>query len=263
MIGTSSIVGIVIMAAGGVFLPVAVCIWWLFTKKEKLTTVLTGAAVFFVFAMILERIPISLLYNPATSVGQTILGNVALYTIIGALLAGIFEETGRFLAFKTILKNRTNKETSVSYGIGHGGMEAILLVGVAGAQYLIYASMIDSGLFEQVIAEVAATGTDVTALEAIPAQIMAITPLNSLLALSERGFAMLLHVGLSILVFYAVREKKTQYYFWAIALHALMDVPAALYQTGVANLYVVEAMLAVYVVVFFVLVYRKFYLKMK
>ena len=125
MIGASSFAGIGIMTAGGIILPVAVCIWWLLTRKEKLWVVLTGAATWFVFAIILESIPKLIFFNPSTSLGKTVLGNVALYTVIGALLAGIFEETGRLVAFKTVLRKRTNKETGISHGIGHGGFEAM------------------------------------------------------------------------------------------------------------------------------------------
>jgi uncharacterized membrane protein YhfC len=48
-----------------------------------------------------------------------------LYAVLGALLAGLFEETGRFIAFKFLLKKRTDRKTAISYGIGHGGFEAI------------------------------------------------------------------------------------------------------------------------------------------
>ena len=259
MIGTSSFVGIGIMIAGGILLPVAVCIWWLLTQKEKITTVLIGAATWFVFAIILESLPKLLFFNPSTSLGKTVMENAVLYTVIGALLAGIFEETGRLVAFKTVLRKRTNKETGISHGIGHGGFEAMFLMAVSGIQYIAYAAMINAGTFQTVIDQAVATGADVSSLEALPTQIMAITPMSAALSIVERVFAMLLHVGLSILVFYAVRRSKTGYYLLAILLHALFDVPAALYQTGVLNLYVVEAMIAVYAIVFFVIVYRVLY----
>lgn len=259
MIGTSSFVGIGIMIAGGILLPVAVCIWWLLTQKEKITTVLIGAATWFVFAVILEGIPKFLFFNPATSFGKTVMGNIVLFTVIGALLAGIFEETGRLVAFKTVLRKRTNKETGISHGIGHGGFEAMFIMAVTGIQDIAYASMINAGTFQTVIDQAAATGADVSSLEALPAQIMAITPMSAALGIVERVFAMLLHVGLSILVFYAVRRSKTGYYLLAILLHALFDVPAALYQMGVLNLYVVEAIIAIYASVFFVIVYGVLY----
>ena len=259
MIGSASYAGIGIMIAGGFILPVVICIWWLLKKKEKFTTVLIGAATWFVFAVLLEAIPKYLLFNPSTSLGKTIVGNAALYTVIGALMAGIFEETGRLVVFKTLLRKRTNKETGISHGIGHGGFEAIFLLAVTGIQYITYASMINSGAFQTVVDIASAAGADVSSLEALPSQIMAITPMNGVLSVVERAFAILLHIGLSILVFNAVRRSKIGYYFLAVLLHALYDVPAALYQTGILNIYIVEVMLAIYSVLFFVIVYRTLY----
>ena len=259
MIGSASYAGIGIMIAGGFILPVVICIWWLLTKKEKITTVLIGAATWFVFAVLLEAIPKYFLFNPATSLGKSIVGNAALYTVIGALMAGIFEETGRIVAFKTLLRKRTNKETGISHGIGHGGFEAMFLLAVTGIQYITYASMINSGAFQTVVDIASAAGADVSSLETLPSQIMAITPMNGVLSVVERAFAILLHIGLSILVFNAVRRSKIGYYFLAVLLHALFDVPAALYQRGVLNIYIVEVMLAIYSVLFFVIVYRTLY----
>ena len=259
MIGSASYAGIGIMIAGGFILPVVICIWWLLKKKEKFTTVLIGAATWFVFAVLLEAIPKYLLFNPATSLGKSIVGNAALYTVIGALMAGIFEETGRIVAFKTLLRKRTNKETGISHGIGHGGFEAMFLLAVTGIQYITYASMINSGAFQTVVDIASAAGADVSSLEAVPASIMAITPMSGVLSVVERAFAILLHIGLSILVFNAVRRSKIGYYFLAVLLHALFDVPAALYQRGVLNIYIVEVMLAIYSVLFFVIVYRTLY----
>ena len=118
MIGTSSFVGFAIMIAGGVILPLAVAIWWIVTRHEKITTVLAGAATWFVFAILLETIPKLLLFNPALSVGRAVLASPVLYTVFGTLLAGVFEETGRLLAFKTVLKNRKNRERVIDIGSG-------------------------------------------------------------------------------------------------------------------------------------------------
>ena len=263
MIGTSSFIGFAVMIAGGFILPLAAAVWWIITKKEKVTTVLVGAATWFVFALLLETVPKLLFFTPATSVGKAVLASPVLYTVFGALMAGVFEETGRFVAFKTVLKNRVNRETSISHGIGHGGFEAMFLAGYTGVQYMIYAIMINAGQFQPLIDAAAAQGADVSSLEALPESLMAVTPLTGCLSILERIFAMLLHVGLSILVFYAVKKSKIRLYILAVVLHALFDVPAALYQVGCLNLYAVEAILAVYSVIFFALAYLTLYRKDK
>lgn len=262
MIGTSTFVSLGLIIAFGIIFPIVVAVWWIKTQKEKITTVLVGAATWFVFAMILESIPKLILFNPALSIGKTVMGNVVLYTVLGALLAGVFEETGRFIAFKTLLKKRTNRETSISHGIGHGGFEALYLLVLAGVQYMVYAAMINAGTFQDVIAQVAAMGADISTLQALPEQLMAWTFVTSLLWMIERIFAIFVHIGLSIMVFYAVKKSKTWLFILAIVLHALFDVPAALYQFGIiTELYVIEAMLAVYASVFFVIVYKVLYKK--
>lgn len=56
----------------------------------------------------------------------------------------------------------------------------------------------------------------------------------------ERCFAISIHIGLSILVLYAVKNRKYIYYILAILLHALVDFPAALAQKGILSVWAVE-----------------------
>ena len=68
-----------------------------------------------------------------------------------------------------------------------------------------------------------------------------------LLACFERILAVAFHVGASMLVFTAARDRRK---FWlypaAIVLHALLDAPAALMQKGViTNMLLLEAVMAV------------------
>lgn len=72
-----------------------------------------------------------------SGVGVVSQGNIWLYGLYGGLAAGVFEETGRFLAFRFVLRNRTARITSLVYGIGHGGIEAFLVAGLTMASNLI------------------------------------------------------------------------------------------------------------------------------
>ena len=56
---------------------------------------------------------------------------IKLYALYGGLAAGLFEETGRLLAFRFILKPHTARITALSYGIGHGGIEAFWVMGLS------------------------------------------------------------------------------------------------------------------------------------
>jgi uncharacterized membrane protein YhfC len=56
----------------------------------------------------------------------------------------------------------------------------------------------------------------------------------------ERLLAMLLHIGLTVIVYYGVINAKKAYLAMAILLHMLMDIFPALYQRGAVSLWAVE-----------------------
>ena len=64
------------------------------------------------------------------AVSRFLNANPVLLALVAGLFPGLFEETGRLVAFNTVLKKRKNRETSISYGIGHGGFEVILILGI-------------------------------------------------------------------------------------------------------------------------------------
>ena len=55
-----------------------------------------------------------------------------LYYVYAALAAAVFEETGRLIAMKFWMKKWLDFPNALMYGIGHGGVEAILLGGFSG-----------------------------------------------------------------------------------------------------------------------------------
>ena len=222
MIPTSSLVMIVINLVLGFAIPIYLA-WWLVKKHNaSWRTILIGAATFIVFALVLE----SLVHNIVLKGphGAAIQNNTLYFAIYGGLMAGLFEETGRFLSMKYLLKKEpTTVKPALAYGIGHGGVEMILLFGFAMVSYLVMAVMIKAGqtdtLFSQVPAE---------AQGQIQAMISELTRANVgdwLSSLWERFSALLLHLSLSILVWAAVRKGGKWLWLFpaAILLHALVD----------------------------------------
>ena len=102
-----------------------------------------GGVTFFLFAMVLEQILHTLVLR--SPLGQVLQSNIWLYGLYGGLAAGIFEEVGRFLAFKLVLRNRRERITALSYGVGHGGMEAFLLLAVTYLNNLYLFSVLSNG----------------------------------------------------------------------------------------------------------------------
>lgn len=179
-----------------------------------------GAGVFFLFAMLLEQILHLVVLLRMGRVSEAIKNNVWLYAAYGGLAAGVFEETGRFLCMKFLMKNRLSRENAIMYGVGHGGFEAILILGIVSVNNLVNAVLLNTGAFTAALSE------DLDVQQALEA----VSPLATLpswqffLGGAERLMAVALHIALSLLVFKAVKDRKSHYLFWvAILLHALVN----------------------------------------
>ncbi len=228
-------------------IPVVLIVAWKMYTKRSLVPFWVGVMVFIAFSRMLEMIPHSLFLLSSNPVSKAINGNVVLYVIYAATVAALFEETGRYLAFRFVLTKHPNKETAVTYGIGHGGIECILVLGVTYIQYYAYGQLINNGSMDKMLSAYKDSSQSVDALNQLIANIKGVTQMTCYMADLERISAMMVQVALSILVFQAVYVAGKKYMYWvAVALHFLMDVPAALYQKGVLKLLPTEIILFVY-----------------
>lgn len=183
---------------------------------------IVGALVFVVFALVLE----SLLHRVVI---PHIISIPWLYVLYGAFAAALFEETGRFLAFRFILKD---DRSPVLYGIGHGGIESYLLLGLPLLSTLIMYLMEKSG---HALTEAQAQAV---------MQVFASSPSVYLLGGAERVISICLQIALSVFVCKSVTTGKARWYFIAFFCHFLTDLFAMLYQIHVlTNLVVVEILL--------------------
>ena len=253
--------------------PLAVALIWKIKKKEPFTTILIGAAVFLLFALILEK-PIqnviafpTAMRLPDHAVSRFLSANPVILSLVAGLFPGIFEETGRFIAYKTVLKRRKNRETSISFGIGHGGFEMIIIAGVTYLTYIAYAVMINTGTFGQVIDAVASQAPEqLSSVESVINTIATFSLSDLGVALVERVFAVLFHIGASILVFYACKDRKKLFlYPLSVVIHTCMDFVAALQLFGVItlSLWVLEVIVALFSLPTFFLAYFLLYKKDK
>ena len=119
-------------------IPVALLLWYRKKKHADILPFFIGCAVMMAFALTLESIVHTIVLS--TSPGQKIKSNIWLYALYGGAMAGLFEETGRWIAFKTVLKKRQGKNANaLMYGAGHGGFEAAMIVGTAMISNLVMA----------------------------------------------------------------------------------------------------------------------------
>lgn len=272
-VGGLQIALMVIGLAIFVIVPVVIALIWKIKKKEPITTILVGAGAFLLFALILEKPIQNVLVFPTTmglpdhALSLFFAANPVLLSLVAGLFPGVFEETGRLVAYKTLLKKRTQRETSISYGIGHGGIEVVLILGLNFVNYIIYALMINTGAFGAVVEQVAAQAPEQLAQLDTIVTILTTFSIGTLaINVFERVFAVMFHVGASILVFYACKDKKK---FWlyplAIVLHTAMDSVLALNIFGVISIsaWGLEAIVAIMGISVFFLSYFLLYKKEK
>ena len=264
VIGKSSIpaliVTIILMAA----VPVAFFLFWRRKHKQRthLSWLIAGAAGFIVSARMLELGVHYFCILADNPVSRFINGNTAAYVLYGVVMAGVFEECGRHIVQKYILKKNRTRENAVLYGIGHGGIEILAVLLPPMITYLVIAVLFSQGSVENALRSLKIT--EETAAAALP-QVRAAAAFDfGMMALNvlERLLAMLLHIGLTVIVYYGVISAKKAYLPMAILLHMLMDTFPALYQRGAVPLWTVEVWAAVWTAVI-VFIAGKLYRKMK
>ena len=241
-VGAGTFAGIIFSLCISIALPVVLLIVVHKKTKARMAMAVIGAATFFLFAMVLEQILHAVVLGVG---GERITGNIWIYGLYGGLAAGLFEEVGRFVAMRFAMKKQLNLPNALMYGVGHGGIEAILIVGLASVSNLVTSIMINAGTLEASLgaldqATKEATLTQLSALWTTPSY-------QFFLSGIERIVAVTLHIALSVLVFQAVKLGKKRYWFLAFAIHAGVDF-ATVIAANYLNLVLVEVMLAVLVV---------------
>lgn len=233
MVSTTSMV---LMGVTGLFSILIPFIFMMVLKRKfkiQWIPILIGAVTFIIFAMILEQISHVLVLKPGTDGTISLLSDSPwLYVLYGVFAAGIFEETGRLVAFLLMKKKYNRLDSAVSYGIGHGGIEAIIVLGLGMLVSIIFSVMLNNG-----------SSIVDTLPPSVAESITGTSNINYLLSITERIFAVSVHIGLSVIVFVSVLQKGKWWLFpLAIVLHALTNVTAAMMQAGLlTNMWIMYA----------------------
>lgn len=221
-------------------------------KKASFFSFATGLLIFLVFALFLESMVHSIVFN---ATGDLITGNVFLYALYGGLMAALFEETGRFLGIKYIMRNQLTKENAFMYGVGHGGIEAMFLLGITSINNLANSMMINDGSMTGVLEGLDQASRE-TAVQGL--SVLWETPASLFFAAGfERIIAICLQISLSILIYQAVKEKSGRWYWAAFGVHFVVDFAAVLLSSfSIAVAEVVMAVMTAAVVWYVVKMYR-------
>lgn len=190
-------------------------------KKRYLPFLLGVLA--FVVSQILIRLPLlELLQANSTTYLMFSVMQPVLFAVLLGLSAGVVEELARFVMMHFLMKQR-DWQSGFLFGAGHGGIEAVLFVGV-GAIAMMFSPL------------------------------AIVYNVDLFIGGIERVFAILLHIGLSIIVLQGVVQKKFQYVLLAVVIHGFVDVLVGvlpLYMSPTNALIGIEVSLAIIALVVF------------
>ena len=240
-----------------VVLPIALLIIWRTKTKAKISSFFFGAGTFVVFALILE----SILHNVLLMVmGQEAFSALPFKAVYGGLAAGVFEEFGRYIVMILFMKKYLTKKEGIMFGIGHGGIESILITGITCISNLVIAMMLNSGQGNLIT-----RGYNSDMQMQLYNQISPLwnsAPSMFLWAGIERISAITFHICASYLVYRAVKDRKFVLCLLAVLLHAVMDGVMVVIQSTFDSYLVTEVYLIVFSLIFAVFTVRA-YLKEK
>lgn len=208
MVSSLSIISMFVTLIVTTFLPILFAIIFCMKNKGKkvLPALLLGALGFFVMQIVI-RVPILAVLSQNNGFSDFVNNHYALYCLILAITAALFEVIARYGVAK-ILSKDLSFERSFAAGLGHGGIEAIIITGMTYISNLVFSFMINANAFDTIVQQTSAQGIDASNLIAVKEQLIGTNSATFLLGGLERIFAIVFHIGVTILVWYFVKHKK-------------------------------------------------------
>ena len=144
-----------------------------------------------------------------------------LYCLFLGVTAAIFEEGTRYLVMRFILKGHRKDVDGIAFGIGHGGIEAILFVGINYVALLVMIFLKTAGSLQEI-----AIG-------------------DVFLAGAERFFTIFFHIAWSLMIIKSIQKKNAYGFMIALFTHAFLDTAVVYLMIKSVNIYIVELILGI------------------
>lgn len=200
-----------------------ILLWVLLGRGHKgFSLAVLAGTVGFVVPQLLLRLPLMQVIAVQGWYQQTIGSFMLVQLLFLAFTAGLFETAGRVLVFRFLIKRPLTPRLGVAAGLGHGGIEAMLMVGLTYISNLMLSVLLNNGSFPT------------TGQMQVVADLLAHTPAGVfLLAGYERVCTVLFHMAISLLLtLFWAQGRKGQGFWLCVGLHTLVD-----FFVPLANLY--------------------------
>jgi len=225
-----SLLSIIFTTIISIVLPIGLIVYFVRKYSASLVYFTVGIMVF-IIAQIFIRIPLIEWLSDQFWFSGHIGSNKIATILFLSLTAGVFEEVGRFVAFRFVLLTDREWKNGIAFGIGHGGIEAVTMVGINYLGFIVIALNTNYQWFNNFVAAIPHVGTMTNLLIDSSSSIF-------LLAGIERLFVIIIHIGLSLFVLNGVRVGRISHLFYAIGFHTILNFSIIL---ASVHIWVVEA----------------------
>ncbi|OVE66730.1 hypothetical protein CCS79_17275 [Clostridium diolis] len=227
-------------------IPFGTLIYIIINKKNAGKSFFVGTCVFFIFQVLIRMPLLRYVLSQMEWYNVMASANPIEYGLFLGLTAGLFEEVGRFLGFKIILQKNLRWIDGIVFGIGHGGMEAVLFVGVSCIQNLMMLISLNNGILNYT--QIGMSEQSVRASFATTTNVMV------LMGGVERIFTFIIHAGLTLIILHGIKKNKFIYLGLAIFIHTIVD-SAVVILPKVFNIGIIEIELFIGMLALLILIY--------
>lgn len=191
--------------------------------RQGLWPVFWLGALTFAVTQLVIRIPMVTVVLPKLPEWQALLRQGMLAALVLGFVTAVLAETGRLLVMSSIMRpQRHSHRGGVSFGLGYGGAEAAIGVGLNLIWVLLLGIMVRAGQWEGITA-----GLAPEAAAAVQGQLSGVTVVGVLAGGLERVFLIAFQVALSVWVLLGVvRDTPAKAWGTAVLIHGTVNFVA-------------------------------------
>ena len=217
-----SIIGMALTLIISAGLPVALFIYCRKNLEVKTSSLIFGLIIYYLAAKVFEPfINASILSN----LGGAVMNNMFIYAVYVGIIATVVEEGCRYLCLKSIIKD-ADESNAFFFGLGFCGLEALLTSAWPQVSNILNSLLINNGMMAKSMEllqepELSATYFTIAPLWETPS-------VTFLMAGIERACIIVMHLCLSLIIFYFVKTGNKKYLYTAILAHFAVVACSAL-----------------------------------
>ena len=226
-------------------------------KPIRYIGIFIAGALSFYLTQLVVRVPLLQLALPKFDWYMDLAGESGLLYPFGIALflggtAALFETFGRFITLNFLLIKRLSYRSGIIHGLGHGGIEAILFVGINHLIYSAYGILFNAGV-ENPLSFIVPIEQ-----QKLLQDILVNTASDQFIAAGfERVMTIFIHVSLSLLITVGIiKGKKWTYTLMVFLMHTFVDASVVIGATYTQNIWILEGMIAVYGVIALIIVIK-------